>query len=631
MKQEGDCAPGLLGVWRFVLGLHSPTMSPPRLSALAAALLLSALASAADNRNPDRPSVASATQWAREDETWVRPWGNAGGWWPDKLFWHDSNKMLHWESRVEADGVEASGRYAMMEGLAWLDTYIEGNPKAPDGGGGLALDWPGWVAYANWHKRRDDLMGRTPDGGFNFYLLGWISPATPLDRADWGVDSANTPHATYGDFIAERMATLAVEDHYSGYFAADLLANMPNLFVNSADFHPRNVEAFEQRLGYPIPGTTAPEKARYITRHLMPEWADYWSDAYGHYFAEIVKRIEARRGRPALVGSQIYGDVTLTRWLGGDTRRYLKILSPEHWIFDLEMQSDPMREVKTAGFYAATVGTMCAWEPSLWLVSKMDVFDGTFSDSLTLSGLPRATGDAVLHTAWFQDVFIHIATREGTVRRGVTALEYGYGASQMNDIDQRIRQAMWNYIPRKPFGPGFYYSEAMVRSFEREGVCWRVNNEAVAALAKVGCGYFATDAALEQLGPATKPDCWIVMRQDRLPAAERAKLEAIAPVVTPEQAAARSPVRTSANGNGWGFIDQQGRLVLVVANLARGDSAVQLDLTGLVDGAYAPIDGLTGTVATNVTVSGGRARFSLNLGDYDTRLLVFPAGAVVNN
>ncbi len=90
-------------------------------------------------------------------------------------------------------------------------------------------------------------------------------------------------------------------------------------------------------------------------------------------------------------------------------------------------------------------------------------------------------------------------------------------------------------------------------------------------------------------------------------------------------------MRTSSNGNGWGFIDQQGRLVLVIANIVRGDSAVQIDLTGLVDGSYAPIDGLADSVATNVTVSGGRARFTLNLGDYDTRLLVFPAGAVINN
>lgn len=602
-----------------------------RLSAASVMFALYAAVFAADSRSPDHPSTGGAYQWGREDEVWIQPWGNAGTWWADKLFWQDSDELHHWESQIEADNTEASGRYASIGAGAWLDTYIAGLPTGPNGEGGYARGRPASRAYSDWHRLRDDLMGRDVNGAFNFYLLGWISPATPLDPADCGPAGANTPHGTYGDLIAERMATLSAMDHYSGYYAADLLVNMPNLYISGADFHPRNLEAFEQRLGYPLPGTTAPEKARHIRAHLMPEWADYWCDAYGHYFAEIAKRIETLRGRPALVGGQIYGDVTLTRWLGGDMRRYLKLLPPERWYFDLEMQGDWIRSVNTAGFYTSTVGTACAWEPSMWLGSKMDVFDDVLTSSLEFSGLPRVAGDAVQHTHWFQIVFTHVATREGTVRRGVTALEYGYGMSAQGNVDPRIRAAMYNHIPRKPFGPGFYYSEAMVRSFEREGVCWKVNNEAARAFDTVGCGYFATDAALENLGPATAPACWIVLRQDRLPAAERAKLEAVAPVVTPEQAAALTPVRTSAGANAWGFIDQEGRLVVVVANLARGDNAVQVDLANLVDGAYAPTDALTGAVALNTSASGGRARFTLNLADYDTRVLVFPASAVATN
>ncbi len=606
-------------------------MSPRLLSALGATVTLCAAVLAADSRNPDRPCTGGAYQWGREDEVWLQPWGFAGYWWVDKLFWPDSDYENHWNSQREADGVERSGRYAVIGAVGWLDTYISGLPADPYGNGGYARERPASRAYSDWHKRRDDLMGRDANGGFNFYLLGWISPATPLDPADCGPDGANTPHGTYGDFIAERMATISAQDHYSGYYAADLLVNMPNLYISGADFHPRNLDAFEKRLGYPLPGTTAPEKARHIRAHLMPEWADYWCDAYGHYFAEIAKRTEALRGRSALVGGQLYGDITLTRWLGGDMRRYLKILPPERWYFDLEMQGDWIRSVNTAGFYTATVGTATAWEPSMWMGSKMDVFDDTLRGSLNHSGLPLATGDAVQHTHWFQIVFTHIATREGTVRRGVTALQYGYGMSGQNAMDQRIRQAMWNHIPRKPHGPGFYYSEAMVRSFEREGVCWKVNDEAARAFNQVGCGYFATDAALANLGPATAPTCWIVLRQDRLPAAERARLEDSAPVVTPEQAAALTPVRTSAGANAWGFIDQEGRLCVVVANLARGENPVQVDLAGLVDGAHAPTDALTGDVALTTNASGGRARFTLNLADYDTRVLVFPASAVAAN
>lgn len=562
------------------------------------------------------------------DEVWLHPYGDATVWWADALFWRDSEMMDHPESRAQADGVEASGRYAMIGAVAWLDTYLAGLPPGPDGTGGYARGRPASRIYSDWHKRRDDLMGLSNTGGYASYGLGWISPATPLDPVDWGVDAANTPHATYGDLIAERMATHAAQDHFSGFYAADLLVNMPNLHISGADFHPRNVEAFEQRLGHPIPGLTAPEKARFIRAHLMPEWADYWCDAYGHYFSEIAKRIQNLRGRPALVGGQIYGDVAITRWLGGDMRRYLKILPPERWYFDLEMQGDPMRTVRNAAYFPATVGTACAWEPSMWLGAMMNVFDGTLQGSVQLSGLPLSVGEAVLHTHWFEITFTHVATREGGVRRALTALEYGYGMGQIGAVDPRVRQAMFAHIPRRPFGPGFYFSEAMLRSFEREGVCWQVNTEAQTAFAKVGCGYFATDAALDNLGAANKPDCWIVIRQDRLPAVERAKLEAVAPVVTPEQAAARSPVRTSANGNGWGFIDQNGALVLVLANAERGESTVQVDLTGVVDGTYSVTDALTGAVATTATVAGGRTRFTINIGDYDTRVLVFPAAAV---
>ena len=70
---------------------------------------------------------------------------------------------------------------------------------------------------------------------------------------------------------------------------------------------------------------------------------------------------------------------------------------------------------------------------------------------------------------------------------------------------------------------------------------------------------------------------------------------------------------------------------MLVSNLARGDSAVEVDVSGLVDGAYTLIDGFTGGVATHVTVTGARTRFVLNVADCDTRLLVFPASAVAAN
>ncbi|HOR24615.1 MAG TPA: hypothetical protein PKY36_04875 [Opitutaceae bacterium] len=582
-------------------------------------------------RNPDNPPLGGASTYDPTGEAvWIQPWGVAGTWWPNQVF-HEDMVMPgnQWnESRQEADKVVASGRNAMLGAVAWIDTFQEGLPKGPAGEGGNALDLPAWVKFSQWHKQRDELISRDAYGSYWWYRLGWISPATPLDEADWA--AAAMPHATYGDFIAERIGSLCEAQHYTGFYGADLIVNMPNAYISGADFHPRNLEAFELRLGWPIPGDTAAQKARYIRAHLMPEWADYWCDAYGHFFASIGEKIRTRLGKEPLIGGQIYGDITLTRWLGGDMRRYLQLMPPENWYFDLEMQGDPLRSVRAPSYYAAAVGTACAWEPSMLLGSKMDVFDDSLRGSLELAGLPLATGNAVQHTHWFQIVFTHIATREGGIRRAVTALQYGYGMTQIANVDPRITQVMRDHIPRRPFGPAFYYSEAMVRSFEREDTCWKLSNLASNALEHVGCGFYVTDAALGAFSSVNKPACWIVLSPERLPAVERARLEQFAPVVTPEQAGQLTPTRTSANGMAWGFIDQEGRLVVLVTNLARGESAVRLDLSGLADGTFAPTDALTGETVAQVTASGGAAQMIVNLADYDTRVLVFPAAAVPN-
>lgn len=69
----------------------------------------------------------------------------------------------------------------------------------------------------------------------------------------------------------------------------------------------------------------------------------------------------------------------------------------------------------------------------------------------------------------------------------------------------------------------------------------------------------------------------------------------------------------------------------MLANAERGESTVQVDLAGLADGFYSLTDALTGATATTTTVTGGRTRFTINIGDYDTRVLVFPAAAVAVN
>ena len=503
-----------------------------------------------------------------------------------------------------------------------MDTYLEGLP------GGAALSMPSWVAYSQWHKSRDYLISTGPRGNYWFYTLGWVAPMMPLDAADWPAD---VKHATYADWEAERLGRLSAVAHTRGLMAADLIVGMPNAFANGVDFNIREVEAFERKLGFVIPGETGSEKSRFILAHLMTEWLDYCCDGYGWFYTALGRKIRQYTGKEPLVGGQIYADPSLNRWLGLDMRRFRRLQEPINWYFEVEMQGDPLRSMPPPNGTAARIGTACAWEPDILLGSKMNVKDSSFTGSLALGHEPEAFGDAILRSHWFQIVFSHVAGRDGVLRRSIAGLEYGYGSTQTGDIDPAIPALMNAHIPRAPFGPAYYFSEAMMRSFEREGKDWQVTGDAEGALATVGCGYFVTEVALDRLAPKARPACWIVTQPTRLPAVERKKLAAIAPVCSPAEAAAVSPVQTTANANGWGFIDQSGVLVLLIANLAPTENNVVVTLSSLVDGTYALHDEVANNTVATLKVIGGVCRFPLGILRADTRLLTLPAAAVANH
>ena len=570
------------------------------------------------NPSPDHPPVAAA-------DVFNQPWGFAGQYWPDQVFYELSDFYASYhanESRQVADGAEAAGHTPILGAVAWMDTYLEGLP------GGAALSDASWVAFSHWFKTRDNLISTGPRGNYWFYTLGWVAPMMPLDPADW---PTGVKHATFADWEAERLGQLSAVAHTRGLYAADLVVGMPNAFANGADFHPREVEAFERKLGFVIPGETASEKSRFILGHLMSEWLDYCCDGYGWFYTSLGRKIRQYTSKEPLVGGQIYADPSLNRWLGIDMRRFRRLQEPANWYFDVEMQGDPLRTMPPPNGTVARIGTACAWEPDMLLGSKMNVKDSSFTGSLALGHEPEAYGDAILRSHWFQIVFAHIAGRDGVVRRGVAALEYGYGATQTGDIDPAIPALMNAHIPRVPFGPAFFYSEAMMRSYEREGNDWQVAADAEGALQTVGCGYFVTEVALDRLAARARPTCWIVTQPTRLPTVERQKLAAIAPVCSPAEAAALSPVQTSANANGWGFIDQNGVLVLLIANLAPTENNVLVTLSSLIDGTYALHDEVANNTAVTLKVTGGVCRFPLDILRGDTRLLSLPAAAVTNH
>ncbi|MBK9992269.1 MAG: hypothetical protein IPP19_16505 [Verrucomicrobia bacterium] len=77
-------------------------------------------------------------------------------------------------------------------------------------------------------------------------------PMMPLDAVGLGRATLLCVHA---DWEVELLGRLSAVAHTRGLMAADLIPlALLNAFANGVDFHPREIEAFERKLGFVIPG-----------------------------------------------------------------------------------------------------------------------------------------------------------------------------------------------------------------------------------------------------------------------------------------------------------------------------------------------------------------------------------------
>jgi hypothetical protein len=162
---------------------------------------------------------------------------------------------------------------------------------------------------------------------------------------------------------------------------------------------------------------------------------------------------------------------------------------------------------------------------------------------------------------------------------------------------------------------GFYLSGTVLQPFVDQGG---------------GVGYYVSDAALGAIakGQANAPSAWIVL-DDRgtMPAGERNRLAAIAPVVsTPADLAALpdQPLLFGPGLTGFGFYDQHGRLIVVVSNPSTLPTAASIAgsiaLTHLAGGSYTATDLFAGTTS-RLAVTEGHATLPVTVARWDT--LVF--------
>ncbi|HXP89970.1 MAG TPA: hypothetical protein VN931_03460 [Fibrobacteria bacterium] len=578
------------------------------LAALAAPLL--ALAP-----NPDQPP--------NESLIYDIPWGMGNAQWGKQLFWYKADSSQFADDRASADKLVSQGVAPVMSAVCWAGSNRWGDTSSSNPGA-MHTD-PAWVAYTYWEYAHDSLTPVNNSGQYVAPLgsntdYGWISPAEPMPASDC---PAGMQTCVWGDWAAERVARLCQATHMVGLAAADYVDGMPGYTANQIDFNQRVIQAFEDTTGITVPGATVSAQATYINAHLASRWADFWDDSWAHFYTQMAQRVKLYTGKDALIQAQCAWNVPQRRWMGVDFRRYFKMLpDPKNWYFGIEMQCDNDRAIMSPGSLVGIFGTYCAWEPSMPLGAKLNIDNGYLVDGLDLAGIPLRDTISEYHTQWFLVGYAHIAGRDGNVRRAAQAFQYGYN-DQIDSAQPGVTPAIWAHIPRRVYGPGFYYSDTMLRAMEDKGAYMNLPAIADTAWMHAPYGYFATDAALDSLKPAAVPTCWIVPPSALLTGVEQSKLLKYAPILGADSAAKVSPIRASGKGKAWGFVDQDSSLVVLVTNTDTTKATYTVSVTGLPGGTFPLMDGLADTVLFQIPDAGSNARvFQVALASRETRPFV---------
>lgn len=568
--------------------------------------------------DPDHPLSETATVQCQTTSSSNWQWGK-------QLFWDKADTSNFAQDRRYADGSLRAGLAPVISAVSWAGSNRWGDTTIDTTVAFQHRD-PAWVAYTYWGYAHDSLTPKKTDGsyiavpgGSNDY--GWISAAMPLYRQDCP-DGRTT--CTWADWAAERIARLCAATHQVGIAAADYVDGFPGFIANQIDFHPRVVQAFADSLKITIPGATDAAKASYITSNLMPQWVDFWDDAWARFYSETGRKIKLYSGRDPLITAQCAWNVTYRRWMGVDFRRYYKAMpNTSSWYFGIEIQGDYMRPLNSMGTTISTFGTYAAWEPSIPLGAKMNINDDNFRQCLQLSKIPPTDTASIYHSQWFLVGFSHVAGRDGKLRRGVQAFQFGYQDYAAGG-NQAVTAAIHKHIPRRAFGPAFYFSDSIIRSFEAKSAIWAIADDGDTAWNHAPHGYFVSDAAIDSLKPRAVPTCWIVTQPKSLPAAERTKLEKFAPVVSADSAYKLSPIQSSGKGRAWGFVDQDSALVVVLTNMDTVSQNLSVKVRGLPTGQFSLYDGLTDSLVAQVPDGGAGGRtFTVNVAGRDTRPFYF--------
>ncbi len=560
-----------------------------------------------------------------------------GGNWPEQLFWEDvaAFESKRDEGLADVASIEARGLAPSLGCVAWLVDLLVAN-----GGNNAELpdyrERDGYKQYGAWmNPRKDTYFALDADGAIAYPHQGYISFGMPLLPADLPAGKAAL---TFGEWAGERLGRRALRHNVRALYGADGFIGINP----GTDWHPRLIDSFAAWVGQPVPGATVRERHEYILQHLKPEYFDFIAHKQAGFFAAFANTLLAA-GKQPLVGGQVSNEPSMCRWSGDDTRIWLQHIEGKYTMFNVETQSAGDRAVQPQWTSSICLGHCSAYEPDANIGVVLDADHPEFWNPWKRDGGNEEFGWRFLKHNWLSAGWVHIAGRDGAVRRAAKCFTRTYWDAGAVDVGQLA--AILGHIPRHPFGPALYYSSSIQREYERppekgsgnytvrymlqDGLGDPAVRSDFGKAQGLSVGYWVSDAVdPSKLMAANRPSAWLVYRADLLPTAERAKLEAIAPVIDPgmNMAAALAVGPLRARGSGLSclaFVDQNGAVIVMVTNCLATATTGSLDFSEVGNGTFA-CNGLVGTPNATLTIAGNVGSLPVTVAARDTLVFEIP-------
>ncbi|MBD3343501.1 MAG: hypothetical protein GF401_00390 [Chitinivibrionales bacterium] len=587
-----------------------------------------------------------------DDDLFDSNWGHGGRIY-QQLFWEadpdlSSSSTVSTATRLN-DEDYAQGIMPIIGLMMWSSTYDGGDPSSD----------PCVEAYRNWNQTREHYFVRKPDGTVwsrSYQSDGdpkdaWISPNRPLDTDDPDRESNVT---TYGEWYAERIARRCAAINAGGVSLADYADMIPHSSVKEQDFSESIVKDFEQWSGISVAGSSVSAHATDIRDNHFSTWTDYMCNMYGGWWAEMIKRIEAKTGKKAICVMQKHIFAHGLRYGGADPIWMRKNIDDgKRFYYHVESWSMPHDRGVGGGqlsAYTAQVGTHLCREPDIsrgifMPITNSDSYPGdnrTGTDQYAAIDRSEAKSFSnaektelqhkLMDGAWMLLGWTHLAARSGEVERaGEYILTHATKEIWPKALYENIVRQSY---PTRPYGAGFYYSTTIEKALEDDG------QQQYDPLDKIGekargvsngnffPGYYVGNSGLENLQPSAYPTVWVTDGLSLLSDTERQKLESIAPLYDIENVnqipVSLTPVRFEGDVTGYAFVDQNERVIIIATRDYidnKSGITAKVALHGIDNGSYRASDVQSNDIF-DFTVSGGNGSFEFSLERWETRAFV---------